>query len=101
MRGRSYSLRARVAAATALGAAIVVGLLGVSIAFAISTNNMAQLDRRLDTASTVIIANATAAVSFLPAFGDGGAFAVTIRSTGTGDVITSTPTQLPALPPGA
>lgn len=101
MRGRSYSLRARVAAATALGAAIVVGLLGVSISFAISTNNMAQLDRRLDTASTVIIANATAAVSFLPAFGDGGAFAVTIRSTGTGDVITSTPTQLPALPPGA
>lgn len=100
-RRRSYSLRARVAAATALGAVVVVGLLGVFISVAISTNNLAQLDRRLDTASEVIIANAPAAVSFLPAFGDGGAFAVTIRSTGTGDVITGTPTQLPALPAGA
>ncbi|GAA4489222.1 HAMP domain-containing sensor histidine kinase [Rhodococcus olei] len=98
---RSYSLRARVAAATALGATVVVGLLGIFISLAISRNNMAQLDRRLDTASNVIIANAPTAVSFLPTFGDGGAFAVTIRSVGTRDVIASTPTQLPQLPPGA
>lgn len=96
---RSHSLRARVAAATALGATVIVALLGVFVSFAISRNNMNQLDRRLETATRVLIANAATTASFLPSFGDGGAFAVTIRA-GT-DVIVSTPTRLPELDPGA
>ncbi|TQF74162.1 HAMP domain-containing histidine kinase [Rhodococcus spelaei] len=98
-RRRSHSLRARVAAATALGAAIIAALLGIFISVAISRNNVSQLDRRLDTASSVLIANVASATSFLPTFGDGGAFAVTIRSGGS--VVVSTPTQLPSLEPGA
>lgn len=100
-RRRSYSLRARVAAAAALGAAVIVVLLGIFVSLAISRNNMAQLDRRLDTASSVLVANIATAASFLPTFGDGGAFAITIRSTGTGDVIASTPTKLPVTEAGA
>lgn len=100
-RHRSYSLRARVAAATALGATVIVALLGIFVSLAISRNNMAQLDRRLDTASRVLVANVATAASFLPSFGDGGAFAITIRSSGNGDVIASTPTRLPVLEAGA
>ncbi|MGW0172994.1 sensor histidine kinase [Rhodococcus sp. NPDC003322] len=100
-RRRSYSLRARVAAAAALGATVIVALLGIFVSIAISRNNIAQLDRRLDTASSVLVANIATAASFLPSFGDGGAFAITIRSTGTGDVIASTPTRLPAVGVGA
>ncbi|MFC4603449.1 sensor histidine kinase [Rhodococcus kronopolitis] len=96
---RSYSLRARVAAATALGATVIVAALGIFVALAISRNNMSQLDRRLETASSVLIANVTAAASFLPNLGDAGAFAVTIRAGS--DVIISTPTRLPPLEPGA
>ncbi|MFC7448149.1 sensor histidine kinase [Rhodococcus daqingensis] len=95
----SYSLRARVAAATALGATIIVALLGVFVALAISRNNMSQLDRRLETASRVLIVNIGTASMFLPRFGDAGAFAVTIRNDGT--LAASTPTQLPELPVGA
>ncbi|MFD4183267.1 sensor histidine kinase [Rhodococcus sp. NPDC058514] len=100
MRGKhSYSLRARVAAATALGATIIVALLGVFVALAISRNNLSQLDRRLETASRVLIVNIGTASMFLPRFGDAGAFAVTIRNDGT--LAASTPTQLPELPVGA
>jgi two-component system sensor histidine kinase PrrB len=97
---RPHSLRARVAVATALGAAIVATLLGIFVSFAISRNNVSQLDRRLDTASSVLIDNVASAASFLPTFGDGGAFAVTIRSS-DGALVVSTPTQLPTLEPGA
>ena len=53
-----FSLRARVAAATALGTTVVVGVLGVLVAIEIDRNNLAQLDRRLDTAAQVLVANA-------------------------------------------
>ena len=98
---RSFSLRARVATATALGTTIVVGILGVIVALAISRNNLAQLDRRLDLAADVLAANAAAAELFLPVFGDGGAFAMTIRAEPDGDLRASTPTELPVLEPGA
>lgn len=96
-----FSLRTRVAAATALGTTIVVGILGLLVAFEISRNNLAQLDRRLDTAAQVLVANAATAGLFLPALGDAGAFAVTIRADTSGDIRTSTPTQLPELDVGA
>ncbi|MGV9745906.1 sensor histidine kinase [Rhodococcus zopfii] len=96
-----FSLQARVAAATALGTTLVVGVLGVLVAIEIARNNLAQLDRRLDTAAQVLVANAGTAGLFLPALGDAGAFAVTIRADKDGRVRTSTPTQLPELDPGA
>lgn len=95
-----FSLRARVAAATALGTTLVVAVLGVLVALAITRNNLAQLDRRLETATQVLVANAGTAGLFLPALGDAGAFAVTIR-TESGRLLSSTPTELPVLSPGA
>ncbi|QCQ89917.1 sensor histidine kinase [Rhodococcus sp. SGAir0479] len=96
---RPHSLRARVAAATALGATIVVAAVGVYLALAIARNNLQQLDRRLETASRVLIVNAPAAAPFLNVLGDGGAFAVTIRN---GDaVVSSTSSRLPRLEPGS
>lgn len=96
---RPRSLRARVAAATALGATIVVAAVGVYLALEIARNNLQQLDRRLETASRVLVVNAGAAAPFLNVVGDAGAFAVTIR---VGDqVVSSTSSRLPALDPGS
>lgn len=94
-----FSLRARVAAATALGATIVVLTLGVVASVIISRNNVSNLDERLTTASQVLIPSAASLELFLDQLGSSGAFAVTIR---TGDiVIASTPTQLPELDEGS
>ena len=101
MKHRRFSLRIRVAAAAALGATFIVLALGVVVALAIARNNLAQLDRRLETASTVVVANAATAGPFLGAFGDGGAFSVTIRTDTDGKIMSSTPTRLPALPVGS
>ncbi|QBJ97379.1 HAMP domain-containing histidine kinase [Rhodococcus sp. ABRD24] len=96
---RPHSLRARVAAATALGATIIVAAVGVYLALAIARNNLQQLDRRLETASQVFAVNARAAAPFLGVLGDRGAFAITIRA---GDnVVASTPSRLPTLEPGS
>jgi len=96
---RPRSLQARVAAATALGATIVVAAVGVYLALAIARNNLLQLDRRLETASRVLVVNAGAAAPFLNVLGDAGAFAVTIRA---GDqVAASTSSRLPELDPGS
>ncbi|MDV7240745.1 MULTISPECIES: sensor histidine kinase [Rhodococcus] len=97
---RSFSLRTRVAAATALGATIIVVALGILVALAINRNNLSQLDRRLETASDVLVPNAATAGLFLGALGDKGAFAITIRSAGGDTVLVSTPTRLPPLEPG-
>ncbi|EOM77829.1 sensor histidine kinase [Rhodococcus rhodnii] len=99
-RRRAFSLRARVAVATGLGALIIVVALGVAVGAAIARNNLAQLDRRLEAASTILVPNAAVAGPFLGSFGDAGAFAITIRGS-DGDVDTSTPTQLPSLDPGS
>lgn len=94
-----FSLRARVAAATALGATIVVATLGIVASVVISRNNVSNLDERLTTASQVLIPSAASLELFLDQLGSSGAFAVTIR---TGDtVIASTPTQLPKLDEGS
>ncbi|WP_137723420.1 sensor histidine kinase [Prescottella subtropica] len=96
---RPHSLRARVAAATALGATIVVAAVGVYLALAIARNNLQQLDQRLETASRVLVVNAGAAAPFLNILGDAGAFAVTIRAGG--DVVASTSSRLPELGAGS
>ncbi|MCJ0891753.1 sensor histidine kinase KdpD [Rhodococcus sp. ARC_M5] len=93
----SFSLRARVAAATALGATLVVAALAVVTSVAISRNNVNQLDERLTTASQVLVPNSSTLEAFIDQLS--GAFAVTIRS---GDiVVASTPTRLPALETGS
>ncbi|WP_072687166.1 sensor histidine kinase [Rhodococcus marinonascens] len=97
---RSFSLRTRVAAATALGATIIVVALGILVSLAINRNNLSQLDRRLETASEVLVPNAATAGLFLGALGDYGAFSITIRSASGDTVLVSTPTQLPVLDPG-
>ncbi len=85
--------------ATALGAVIIVSAVGVFLALAIARNNLQQLDRRLETASRVLVVNAPAAAPFLNILGDGGAFSVTIR---VGDkVVSSTSSRLPVLEPGS
>lgn len=94
------SLRSRVAVATGLGATIIVAALGVLVSHAIAENNLAQLDRRLEAASSIFVPNAAIAGPFLGAFGDEGAFAVTVRKS-DGTIETSTPTQLPELENGA
>lgn len=97
--GGGFSLRARVAAATALGATIVVATLGIVTSVAISRNNVSNLDERLTTASQVLIPSAASLELFLDQLAGTGAFAVTIR---TGDtVIASTPTRLPELDEGS
>jgi two-component system sensor histidine kinase PrrB len=94
-----FSLRARVAVATALGATIVVATLATVASVVISRNNVSNLDDRLTTASQVLIPSASSLELFLDQLGSSGAFAVTIR---TGDtVIASTPTQLPRLDEGS
>ncbi|OZE32378.1 two-component sensor histidine kinase [Rhodococcus sp. 05-2254-6] len=85
------------AAATTLGATLVVAALSVVTSVAISRNNVNQLDERLTTASQVLIPTSTTLEAFLDQLS--GAFAVTIRS---GDiVVASTPTRLPALETGS
>ncbi|MGC0362588.1 two-component system sensor histidine kinase PrrB [Rhodococcus sp. 27YEA15] len=101
MTRRRFSLRTRIAAAAALGATFIVLAIGVVVALAIARNNLSQLDRRLETASTVVVANAATAGPFLGALGDGGAFSVTIRSDTDGTVRSSTPTRLPELTVGS
>lgn len=94
-----FSLRARVAVATALGATIVVATLGIVTSVVISRNNVSNLDERLTTASQVLIPSAASLELFLDQLGSSGAFAVTIRTGGL--VIASTPTQLPELDEGS
>ena len=60
-----FSLRARVAAATALGATLVVAALAVVTSVAISRNNVNQLDERLTAASQVLIPTSTTLEAFL------------------------------------
>jgi two-component system sensor histidine kinase PrrB len=79
-----FSLRARVAVATALGATIVVATLATVASVVISRNNVSNLDDRLTTASQVLIPSASSLELFLDQLGSSGAFAVTIR---TGDTV--------------
>ncbi len=90
-------MRARVAAATTLGATLVVAALAVVTSVAISRNNVNQLDERLTTASQALVPNAAVLETFLDQLS--AAFAVTIR---TGDTVrASTPIQLPDLGEGS
>lgn len=96
---RSFSLRARVAAATAAGAVVIVALVGWYVSAAISRNNLFQLDRRLETASEVVVPRASTFELFLGNLSGSGAFAITIREGD--DVRASTVPVLPELAIGS
>ncbi|KIQ13793.1 sensor histidine kinase [Rhodococcus sp. MEB064] len=99
MTRRPFSLRARVAAATALGAIVIVSLVGWYVAAAISRNNIMQLDRRLQTASDVVVPRAQTFEVFLGSLSRSEAFAITIRQADT--VRASTQPELPDLTLGS
>ncbi len=96
---RPQSLRARVAAATALGATIVVAAVGVYLALAIArticSSSIGGSRPRRGCSSSMPVA----AAPFLNVLGDGGAFAVTIRAGEK--VVSSTSSRLPELDPGS
>lgn len=92
---RSFSLRARVAAATALGATIIVLILGFLVSQAIERNNLREIDQRLETAAPLVVFNTDLAVNVLTTLGDSTPFALTVRTDGQVDA--TTPTELPNL----
>ena len=90
---RAYSLRVRVAAATALGAAIIVIAFGFLVARAIKDNNLRAIDQRLaDVSGVAMLAPdlAVLAPSYIPAVRS---YALTVRVGD--DVATSTSVELP------
>ncbi|MGB7365274.1 MAG: HAMP domain-containing sensor histidine kinase, partial [Rhodococcus sp. (in: high G+C Gram-positive bacteria)] len=96
---RPFSLRARVAAATALGAVIIVSLVGWYVAAAISRNNVLQLDRRLQTASDVVVPSVQTFELFIGSLNRSEAFAITIRQGER--VRASTDPAIPVMPLGS
>lgn len=96
---RHYSLRARVAAATALGATIIVVALGFLVAQAIARNNVRQIDEKIATAAGLVVLSPDIAVEVFTRLGDSSQFALTVRTDGALDG--STTTQLPDLPDGS
>lgn len=96
---RRYSLRARVAAATALGATIIVALLGFLVAHAIERNNIRQIDEKIGATAGLVVLSPAIAVDIFERLGPASRFALTIRNNGVVDG--STATQLPDLPEGS
>ncbi|MBJ8344190.1 sensor histidine kinase KdpD [Antrihabitans sp. YC2-6] len=96
---RTHSLRARVAAAAALGATIIAIGLGLLVAQVIERNNLQEIDRRLETASRLVLLNADIAVQIWSRFGPKDDIALTVRNGD--DVRGSTIVELPELPDGS
>ena len=96
---RSYSLRARVAAATALGATIIVVTLGLLVAQAIERNNLREIDQRLQTAAPLVSFDSGLAVNVLTVLGSSTPFALTVRTSG--NLAATTPTEVPDVGAGS
>lgn len=97
---RSYSLRARVALAAALVAAIIIVVLGAIAAQVIRHNNIVQIDRQLETAVVFVQFRPDPAIRVLTALGDENPqFAVTEHQGDT--TVSSTPVALPSRPVGS
>ncbi|MFR9750859.1 sensor histidine kinase [Nocardia sp. 004] len=97
--GRSFSLRSRVAGATAAGAIIIVTLISLISVRAIERNNLQQADQQLTVASRLILIEPQVAVQFIKVTGLTNDLQVTVRDKG--EVIASTYTELPPLPSGS
>ncbi|MCE5289756.1 MAG: HAMP domain-containing histidine kinase [Nocardiaceae bacterium] len=94
---RGQSLRTRVALAAALGATIIVAVTYVVMYKAIARNNLDQADRRLTTASRLVLLDPDQVVAFIALNRGAPDISVTVRH---GGAITSTDIELPLVPDG-
>ncbi|WP_330257611.1 HAMP domain-containing histidine kinase [Nocardia sp. NBC_00565] len=98
-RRRTFSLRTRVAGAAAVGAIIIVTIIGVISSQAIERNNLAQTDQQLTIASRLVLIDSVLAVGVLGLVGPTSDMAVTVRDNNT--IVASTPIRLPEQPIGS
>ncbi len=95
---RGWSLRARVAVATALGALIITVALGALVLQAIERNNLREVDQQLENVVQLVATSPELAIRFFQVMGPSARFVLTVRDGDT--VRMSTPVQLPVVPEG-
>jgi two-component system sensor histidine kinase PrrB len=96
---RPVTLRARVAVAAALVAAIIVVALGAIATQLIQRNNLSQIDRQLATAAAYVRLRPEVAIRVLSVLGDESQFALTLYQDHR--LVSSTSRVLPEEPPGS
>ncbi|OPX06620.1 HAMP domain-containing sensor histidine kinase [Mycobacterium sp. AT1] len=96
---RTPSLRTRVAFATAIAAAIVVGIVGVIVWVGITNDRKERLDRRLDEAAGFAIPFLPRGLDQIPKSPNDQDAIITVRRTG-GSVTSNSDVTLPDLSPG-
>ncbi len=95
---RTPSLRTRVAFATAIAAAIVVGIVGTIVWIGITNDRKERLDRRLDEAAGFAIPFLPRGLDEIPKSPNDHDAVITVRKDG--DVTSNSNVILPELPPG-
>jgi two-component system sensor histidine kinase PrrB len=95
---RTPSLRTRVAFATAIAAAIVVGIVGTIVWIGITNDRKERLDRRLDEAAGFAIPFLPRGLDEIPKSPNDQDAIITVRKDG--DVTSNSNVVLPELPPG-
>jgi two-component system sensor histidine kinase PrrB len=95
---RTPSLRTRVAFATAIAAAIVVGIVGVIVWVGITNDRKERLDRRLDEAAGFAIPFLPRGLDEIPRSPNDQDAVITVRQAG--EVKSNSKVVLPDLPPG-
>ncbi|MET0474846.1 MAG: HAMP domain-containing sensor histidine kinase [Mycobacterium sp.] len=95
---RTPSLRTRVAFATAIAAAIVVGIVGTIVWIGITNDRKERLDRRLDEAAGFAIPFLPRGLDEIPKSPSDQDAIITVRKGG--DVTSTSDVVLPQLPPG-
>jgi two-component system sensor histidine kinase PrrB len=95
---RTPSLRTRVAFATAIAAAIVVGIVGTIVWIGITNDRKERLDRRLDEAAGFAIPFLPRGLDEIPKSPNDQDAIITVRKGG--DVTSNSNVILPELPPG-
>src|SRR5882672_27785 len=95
---RTPSLRTRVAFATAIAAAIVVGIVGTVVWIGITNDRKERLDRRLDEVAGFAIPLLPRGLEQIPKSPNDQDAIITVRKGG--QVTSNTSIVLPELPPG-
>src|SRR5918995_7237805 len=96
---RTPSLRTRVAFATAIAAAIVVGIVGAIVWIGITNDRKERLDRRLDEAAGFAIPFLPRGLDQIPKSPNDQDAVITVR-TPDGEVTSNSDVVLPQLEPG-
>ena len=97
---RTPSLRTRVVVATAIGAAIPVGITCAVVWFGITNDRKERLDRRLDEAAGFAIPFLPRGLGQIPKSPNDQDAIITVRRPGTGQTTSNTTVTLPELPAG-